>query len=398
MNQKVIGEFIAALRKSRGMTQQNLADLLFVSNKSVSKWERGEGLPELSTLVAIADVFDVTLDELVNGSRSEAISIPKSKKHIKYLVSKQKKKYQLYCLLSQFILLLGYILLLTIGYTTFRSTLASGIAFSIYLIALAMQIIIFSQHNFELDDVMDADEIQELKLYRLKYLYRTVMLGATMLILSLPIMTTGKAYSIIPFSVYINDLTITLIILMYLYVISWFIFQHLLNKKGYVKRLERKHYLLGIGLLILVTLPLPINKLFPTYYYNGQLRTITFSQPSESYAEALKWWDFYNYYYKSKNYNIVHLDGVKYYQFGPEATLLAVKDGKYYLDIFKRMVSFSHTYYSGKIDVTYRVLSRRPFNMYYFLTVLSIEAALVASSYGGYTFVKRRLKVNKQVK
>ena len=61
MDKKTMGAFISALRKSKGMTQQDVADILNVSNKTVSKWERDEGCPEIMMLPAIAELFEVLL-------------------------------------------------------------------------------------------------------------------------------------------------------------------------------------------------------------------------------------------------------------------------------------------------------------------------------------------------
>ncbi|MCD8117306.1 MAG: helix-turn-helix domain-containing protein [Oscillospiraceae bacterium] len=69
MGQKSIGAFIAALRKANGMTQKDLADRLNVSDKTVSRWERDEGAPDLSLIPVIAEIFGVTCDELLRGER-----------------------------------------------------------------------------------------------------------------------------------------------------------------------------------------------------------------------------------------------------------------------------------------------------------------------------------------
>ena len=61
---------IAQLRKSKGLTQLELAERLNYSDKAVSKWERGEGLPDVLVLSKMAEIFDVTLAELVDGARS----------------------------------------------------------------------------------------------------------------------------------------------------------------------------------------------------------------------------------------------------------------------------------------------------------------------------------------
>lgn len=70
MAKNSIGQFIAALRKANGMTQQNVADRLNVSNKAVSRWERDECAPDLSVIPALAEMFGVTCDELLKGERN----------------------------------------------------------------------------------------------------------------------------------------------------------------------------------------------------------------------------------------------------------------------------------------------------------------------------------------
>ena len=57
MEKKTIGGFIAALRKANGMTQKELAEQLNVSDKTVSRWERDDGAPDLATIPAIAEIF-----------------------------------------------------------------------------------------------------------------------------------------------------------------------------------------------------------------------------------------------------------------------------------------------------------------------------------------------------
>ena len=67
MTKTNIGEFIAALRKSSGYTQQEVADRLGVSNKTVSSWETGASCPDISMLPALAELYGVTCDEILRG-------------------------------------------------------------------------------------------------------------------------------------------------------------------------------------------------------------------------------------------------------------------------------------------------------------------------------------------
>ncbi len=74
MERKSIGSFISALRKANGMTQKKLAEMLNVSDKAVSRWERDECAPDLSLIPVIAEIFDVTADELLCGERKSSAS------------------------------------------------------------------------------------------------------------------------------------------------------------------------------------------------------------------------------------------------------------------------------------------------------------------------------------
>jgi transcriptional regulator with XRE-family HTH domain len=66
-----MAEFIHELRKEKGMTQKQLAEKLNITDKAVSKWERGLGCPDISLLSSLADILGVTVTELLNGERSD---------------------------------------------------------------------------------------------------------------------------------------------------------------------------------------------------------------------------------------------------------------------------------------------------------------------------------------
>lgn len=67
MNQEKIGKFIAKLRKEKNMTQEELADKLRVSNKSVSRWENGRCMPDLSLFEPLSSELGVSINDLMNG-------------------------------------------------------------------------------------------------------------------------------------------------------------------------------------------------------------------------------------------------------------------------------------------------------------------------------------------
>ena len=68
MEQTEFGSFLSQMRKKKGLTQKQLADVLFVSDKTISRWECGLGFPDIRTLQALSDVLDVSLLELLNAT------------------------------------------------------------------------------------------------------------------------------------------------------------------------------------------------------------------------------------------------------------------------------------------------------------------------------------------
>ena len=70
MDQIKIGRFIAARRRERGMTQRELAEALCLSNRTISKWECGDGLPEIANILPLCDLLGVTADELLRGGKA----------------------------------------------------------------------------------------------------------------------------------------------------------------------------------------------------------------------------------------------------------------------------------------------------------------------------------------
>lgn len=69
MNQIKIGKFIAALRKEKGMTQEQLGEKLGVTNKTVSRWENGNYMPDVEMLSLLSEEFGVSINELISGER-----------------------------------------------------------------------------------------------------------------------------------------------------------------------------------------------------------------------------------------------------------------------------------------------------------------------------------------
>lgn len=77
MDQIKIGKFIAEERKAKKYTQRELADKLSISDKTISKWERGNGFPEVSLLLPLCNELEITVNELLSGERLQAMDYKK---------------------------------------------------------------------------------------------------------------------------------------------------------------------------------------------------------------------------------------------------------------------------------------------------------------------------------
>ncbi|MBQ8409847.1 MAG: helix-turn-helix transcriptional regulator [Clostridia bacterium] len=87
----IIAENIVRLRRNSGLTQIELAEKLNYSDKAVSKWERGESVPDISVLKAIADLFGVTVDYLITADHKDEI-VTDDPEQIKQMEDKQRRR------------------------------------------------------------------------------------------------------------------------------------------------------------------------------------------------------------------------------------------------------------------------------------------------------------------
>lgn len=162
MEKKTMGSFMSALRKANGLTQQQVADKLNVSNKTVSKWECDEGYPEITMLPAIAEIYSVTVDELLRGERisKENCDRPqndvKTEKQMKYLFMSSEKNYSTLSIIS---LVLSFFALFI---SLFFSASSLGIIIAVLLVgaAVIMEVIAFMNYKvlFEEPEISVSDE------------------------------------------------------------------------------------------------------------------------------------------------------------------------------------------------------------------------------------------------
>lgn len=99
-----IGERIALLRKSRGLTQKQMAEKLNVSDKAVSRWERSESAPDLSLIPIIADLFGISCDDLLRGKNTTG---PEKSRENAPVPTSAPANFRIYTVISCWLLALG---------------------------------------------------------------------------------------------------------------------------------------------------------------------------------------------------------------------------------------------------------------------------------------------------
>ena len=174
MEKKTIGKFIAALRRANGMTQKELGEKLFVSDKTVSRWECDECTPELSLIPSIAEIFGITADELLRGERNnydrEATSSEdvaskqkaKSDKQFKLMLHSGKKKFTNLSFISIGLIIIGLIVAMICNLGFSKGLLGFCLA-SVFLVAATICQICFTVSFRLLIDGEEAERAEEIK-------------------------------------------------------------------------------------------------------------------------------------------------------------------------------------------------------------------------------------------
>lgn len=101
MDPKTFGSFFYELRKEHHMTQKEVAEHLFVSDKTISKWERGAGMPNISLLLPIAELFQISAAELLSAQKNSSSlqkngqEKTKTEEHIKRKIRQHRRRWQI---------------------------------------------------------------------------------------------------------------------------------------------------------------------------------------------------------------------------------------------------------------------------------------------------------------
>ncbi|MBQ5926414.1 MAG: helix-turn-helix domain-containing protein [Clostridia bacterium] len=127
MDQASIGKFIQELRKEKNLTQKELAEKLLVSDKTVSKWERGGGLPEVSLMLPLCGILGISVNELLSAQRLDDKNFKqKAEENVMDLIkqkAEERKKRNLCYAVIALTLISSMTLFMLVGYLEMKTWL-----------------------------------------------------------------------------------------------------------------------------------------------------------------------------------------------------------------------------------------------------------------------------------
>ena len=163
MDKKSMGSFIAALRKAKGWTQKDLAELLHVSDKTVSRWETGDGAPDLALVPVLAELFGVSCDELLRGERkpeTDAVeTTPLGEKRKKWLFDRIKLRSACFNVAASAISVVALLVTLILPGTGLRSQYHLYIPLAFFVVSVAVQLVGLIRAYIALNGAEPKDEI-----------------------------------------------------------------------------------------------------------------------------------------------------------------------------------------------------------------------------------------------
>lgn len=200
MERKSIGSFISALRKANGLTQKSLAEKLNVSDKSVSRWERDDGAPDLSLIPVLAEIFGVTCDELLRGERQPVAQqleqqdaerrSPKADKQKQRILAVSLSRYQNRSLVAVGLSIAGFLAAMVCNFGFDRAYIGFLSATAFYLAAIICQSIFINGAFLAVsDDETAGDNVERFKHHVVSLGEKAISFMAILLAISMPLIT-----------------------------------------------------------------------------------------------------------------------------------------------------------------------------------------------------------------
>ena len=199
MEKKTIGQFISVLRKANGMTQKELAEKLYVSDKTVSRWECDESTPDLALIPVLAEIFQITTDELLRGERKNPEKegddggryALKSEKAWKNLLYTRKKKYDTLTFISLGLSIGGWLVGILCNFAFYNGVLGFVLGTIFLLASQICQICFMRNYRLPIDEEGWEEEILQNNAYFIKRLIQMSWINYGLFACTLPLAMAG---------------------------------------------------------------------------------------------------------------------------------------------------------------------------------------------------------------
>lgn len=245
----VMGDFLAAMRKSKGFTQQEVADRLLISNKTVSSWERGASCPDISMLPAIAELYGVTCDEIIAGERKkdagagEAAESKRYRKNLEYMLARERGRNSISAAVSAALLALALLAEIFCTYVLYRGRAGYFAALVFIIAAVTVNAVFSARTSLSLAGALAGEDINEEGingLCRELYVKNFMIRGAALLeaALLLPFLFVDDDYIPSLFGILIYGLPLALLVIL----ILTLAFTYVKGHRSFYSENERKYY------------------------------------------------------------------------------------------------------------------------------------------------------------
>ena len=146
-----IGNFIADCRKEKGLTQEQLAEKLYITDRAVSKWERGLSLPDADKMLDLCNILDINVNELLNGEKINMKDYDKKTDELLVELAKQEELKNKKLITDMYVLAITAVIFY-IGITVLAAyTLGEGTLFGIIVAVSTAFLVIVAFYAFKLE-------------------------------------------------------------------------------------------------------------------------------------------------------------------------------------------------------------------------------------------------------
>ena len=191
MDKNTTGRFIAELRKQKGFTQKELAENLMVTDKAISRWETGKGLPDTSLLKPLGDVLGVSITELLSGKRIEEVDMKEQADNI-ILESLNYSKRMLASVISVIIFIIGIAFIISPLFLVSQSYIWT---LGLIIVAIAILYIYTRKKRDSMKATNRAYHLSALALQGIALILEILPIGTVMVFATSPTKQTIEVYS-----------------------------------------------------------------------------------------------------------------------------------------------------------------------------------------------------------